>query len=105
MGTTGSVLDTSLARLIALALSLVLGALFVLWAADDISRPFAARQDVPTEAPSLAETNADPAVTSCLAQRLGEVDSMLADGIINDAQHVAFASRATNYCIAQGGGR
>ena len=105
MNTSGSVLDTPFARIVAAAAALGFAAAFLFWAAADVSRPFAARQDRPTPAAELPVVNANPTVVACLDQRLGEVETMRTEGIIDDAQYDLFRTRATNYCHAQGAAR
>jgi hypothetical protein len=37
----------------------------------------------------------------CLDQRVGDVDKMKAEGIVNDAQYASFRQRAEELCRAQ----
>jgi hypothetical protein len=41
------------------------------------------------------------ALQNCLDQRVGDVEKMKADGIINDAQYASFRQRAGELCRAQ----
>lgn len=45
--------------------------------------------------------NATPALTACLEQRIGDVDKMKADGVINEHQYQTFSARASELCYAQ----
>ncbi|WP_428696655.1 hypothetical protein [Stappia sp.] len=44
---------------------------------------------------------ANPALAACLAERVGAVDQMQADKVINSAQYEAFRARAESYCQTQ----
>lgn len=48
--------------------------------------------------------NENPALAACLEERVGHVDQMKADGVINEHQHGQFASRARSLCQAQNPG-
>ncbi len=54
---------------------------------------------LPPEAATAAAGN--PQLAACLAERVGAVDTMRAEAIINDAQYAAFRTRAEDYCRAQ----
>ncbi|MBO6758843.1 MAG: hypothetical protein JJ902_21110 [Roseibium sp.] len=43
----------------------------------------------------------NPELDACLAQRVGDVDQMRADGVINDSQYDTFRGRAVSFCEAQ----
>ncbi|MBA4783680.1 MAG: hypothetical protein H2045_10740 [Rhizobiales bacterium] len=45
--------------------------------------------------------NATPALTACLEQRVGDVEKMKAEGVINDHQYANFSQRARELCYAQ----
>lgn len=105
MSTTGSALDTPYARIIAAAAAHGFATILLFWSADDVSRPFAARSETPIPAAALHETTADPNVVACLEQRLGDVERMQADGLIDAAQYELFKNRATSYCNATGAAR
>ncbi|WP_417768708.1 hypothetical protein [Stappia sp.] len=44
---------------------------------------------------------ANPALAACLAERVGAVDEMRADKVINSGQYEAFRARAESYCQTQ----
>lgn len=94
--------DTIWARLIALAIAgAVAVALYLSWGAEvaailDTGQIAA----LPTgDAPEVKPQN--PALDACLSKRLGDVDQMLADGVIGEAQARDFKSRAQALCIDQ----
>ena len=95
-------LDTPLARLIGLAVFLTMG--WLIWStwADDIGNLFSAdRPGLPiVDAPALPATD-NPALAACLERRIGDVDQMLADGLITEPQSIAFKTRAEDLCRAQ----
>ncbi|AXS40157.1 hypothetical protein [Breoghania sp. L-A4] len=43
----------------------------------------------------------NPELAACLTERVGAVETMRAEAILNDAQYKAFKTRATDYCRAQ----
>lgn len=49
-------------------------------------------------------TAGNPALAACLAERIGAVDRMRAEGIVNEAQYGAFRARAEAFCQQQFGG-
>ncbi|HSM18740.1 MAG TPA: hypothetical protein VK844_00010 [Hyphomicrobiales bacterium] len=57
----------------------------------------------PGEEPQAAAA-ANPQLAACLAERIGAVDRMKAEGVVNDAQYAAFRARAEAYCEQQFGG-
>lgn len=95
-------LDTPLARLIALALAAaVFWLMWTTWA-DDFRALFSPeRPGLPiVEAPALPATD-NPALAECLERRVGDVEQMRADGLIDEAQYTAFRTRAEDLCRAQ----
>ncbi len=48
-----------------------------------------------------ADAAANPEFIACRTERTGHVTKMLADGVINQAQHDQFIERAVSYCAAQ----
>lgn len=50
---------------------------------------------------SLAGSGGNAALTACLAERVGAVDQMRADKVINSGQYEAFRARAESYCQTQ----
>ena len=49
------------------------------------------------------EAAANPRLAACLAERVGAVDKMQAEGIVNEAQYAAFRARAEAFCSQQFG--
>ncbi|WP_028467469.1 hypothetical protein [Nisaea denitrificans] len=47
---------------------------------------------------------ANPELASCLSERYGPVDRMLAEGVIDDAKHTLFKQRAAAMCQDRFGG-
>lgn len=43
----------------------------------------------------------NPQLAACLSERVGAVEGMRSEGIVNDAQYAAFKTRAVDYCRAQ----
>lgn len=50
-------------------------------------------------APEEEATSINPEREACLTQRFGEIDTMIADGIINQQQADQFRTRAEAFCI------
>lgn len=48
--------------------------------------------------------NENPALAACLQQRVGDVERMKTEGVINDHQYEQFASRARALCQTQNPG-
>jgi len=98
--TSGSFLDTAFARLIALVLAGFMA--YVLYAnwGQEIA---ALVQDEPVVVVDVMAPakEATPALDACLTRRVGDVDTMKSDGIINEAQYVSFKASATRLCQAQ----
>lgn len=46
----------------------------------------------------------DPELLACLAERVGAVDRMQADGVVSEAQYATFRARAEAFCQQQFGG-
>jgi hypothetical protein len=53
------------------------------------------------ETPAAAAGN--PRLAACFAERIGAVDIMRAEGIVNEAQYAAFRARAEAFCQQQFG--
>ena len=88
-------LDTVMARLVALGLAALLAIGLVAGLGD---RVVALVSDEEIEPTGGAEIVLDPAVTRCIEQRGGDVDQLLADGVITDVQHADFRRRAVQMC-------
>jgi hypothetical protein len=95
--------DSIFARLIALAIAIGIGfLLYANWGNDIRTVVEGDAPRIPvlaTKAPVLGHTNA--ALQKCLAQRVGDVDKMKSDGVVNDAQYTSFRQRAEDLCRAQ----
>ncbi len=99
--TSGSFLDTKFARLIALALAgLAAYVLYANWAPEILEtvrgKPIVTVVDV-----SAPAKEATPALDACLTRRVGDVETMKSDGIINEAQYASFKASAIKLCQAQ----
>ncbi len=97
--------DSALARIIGLLLALAIA--FLLWSnwGGDFSALFAGDKNDPVMVSASEPAKpANPALQSCLVQRVGDVKKMKADGILSDAQFAAFKSRAESLCRAQNPG-
>ncbi len=97
--------DSIFARLIALAIAVLIGWVFYVNWADDIRALFADKgPGIPIITQQTPVQTANPALQACLKQRVGDVDKMKADGVINDAQYASFRERAEQICRAQNPG-
>lgn len=93
-------LDTTGARLSALALAgLVAFLLYANWGAQILAtiggQPYQSRV---VKSPA---SEATPALDACLAKRVGDVENMKSEGILNAAQYAAFKARAIDICRAR----
>ncbi len=99
-GQKPALLDRPATRLSALAVA-VLAVLAIVW----IGRVgFAGVALTPFEhlAPADDTGSADnPQLAACLKERVGAVDQMRADAVIDDGQYGTFKARAVSYCQAQ----
>lgn len=94
--------DTMFARLIALAIAVLIGVIFYAYWAEDI-RNLAAGDapDIPVLSEQAPLQRVNVGLQNCLERRIGDVDKMKADGVINDAQYTSFRQRAEELCRAQ----
>ncbi len=53
--------------------------------------------------PEVEEEIARPALAACLDRRLGAVENMRAEDLLNDTQYDLFRSRAEAYCLYEFG--
>lgn len=53
--------------------------------------------------PIVEEEIAQPELAACLERRLGAVENMRADDLLNDAQYEMFTGRAEAYCVYEFG--
>ncbi|SDU05380.1 hypothetical protein [Stappia sp. ES.058] len=99
-GSRSALLDRPAARLSALVVA-GLAVLAIVW----IGRVgFAGVALTPFEhlAPAgNADLAGNPELAACLQSRVGAVDQMRSDGVIDDAQYDTFKTRAVSYCQAQ----
>ena len=96
-------LDKPVARGIALLLAVALGAVLWMNYENDCRRLMAGQQmaSPPVVSSSEPAKPANPALQACLDQRVGDVDAMKSEGILNDAQYAAFRARAEELCRQQ----
>lgn len=85
-------LDRLVARAIALVVAIACGAALAWYHRDDLFPPEAA------EAPG------DDRFARCYAERAGDVEHMLEEGVIDEAKAARFRERAEAFCRAQTGG-
>lgn len=94
--------DTIIARLISLAIAVLIGVIFFVYWADDIGNLTA---EQPPELPVVQRNATSPAIGAdlqqCLEQRVGDVTKMQSEGVINDAQYAEFRQRAEDLCYAR----
>jgi hypothetical protein len=97
-----SFVDSILARLIALAIAVLIGAIFFVYWTDDMRTLMAGDEpQIPVFAEQGPVQRVNAALQNCLDQRVGDVEKRKADGIINDAQYASFRQRAGELCRAQ----
>ncbi len=87
-----SFLDRPVARLLAVAVALLMAAALAFMHRDDLFPPEEAAADP------------DDPVALCFAERAKDIDAMLASGTINAQQAELFKGRAEALCQAQVGG-
>ncbi|WP_319773941.1 hypothetical protein [Breoghania sp.] len=87
-----SFLDTPYARILALAVALLMAALLGWLNRDALFAP----------APvSPSAKRANPELEACLSERVGAVDRMRKEGVVNARQYDEFRTRAEDYCTAR----
>lgn len=96
-----SALDSRGARLAALAIALAALSLMIWLGREDVPLVRDVMTSVSGSAEGSATTTGNPELDACLASRVGDVEKMREEGVINAAQYDAFRSRATAYCEAQ----
>ena len=98
--TRTSFLDTALARLISLVLAgLIAWLIHAQWGPQIAALFEEAKAPLPAAMAPVSEAN--PALDACLAQRVGDVDRMKSEGVIDDARYASFRARAEELCRAQ----
>ena len=102
---TNSFADTTMARLLALLIAIMLATLLWMNWSQDFKNLFAddSKTMIPVSSSEPAKP-ANPALEECFAQRVGDVDRMKEEGILSDAQYTAFRARAEDLCRAQNPG-
>ena len=100
--TTGSFADGVIARLIALIIAAVIALFLITEWGDEMKALFSASgESAMMSEPAVTEASTNPALEACLEKRIGDVEQMKADGVINDAQYTEFRARAEALCYAQ----
>ncbi|WP_321341042.1 hypothetical protein [Breoghania sp.] len=87
-----SALDTPYARILALLIACLTAALLG-WINRDAL--FAS-----APAPSIS-AKANPELDACLSERVGAVERMRKEGVVNERQYDEFRTRAEDYCTAR----
>ncbi|MDF1776841.1 MAG: hypothetical protein P1V13_12470 [Rhizobiaceae bacterium] len=100
--TSRSFWDTPYARLLALVVAALIAFLLYSNWANDIGKLLSGDAGpIPIAAKPSPVTETNPALANCLEKRVGDVEQMKQEGIINDAQYASFKARATDLCQAQ----
>ncbi|MBL4907821.1 MAG: hypothetical protein JKX94_10250 [Sneathiella sp.] len=94
---TRSFLDSTIARIIALVFSGLIVVLMIVGWGDDFSASNSAQLPLSTQLDSAD----NEALNSCLSKRLGDVNHMKKEGVLNEHQFTQFKSRAMSLCHAQ----
>ncbi|WP_306027646.1 hypothetical protein [Stappia sp. MMSF_3263] len=93
-------LDGPAARILALAIAAALASA-IAWIGQVGFAGVAMTPFANSLAGSGGNAAANPALAACLAERVGAVDQMRADKVINSGQYEAFRARAESYCQTQ----
>ncbi|MEJ8474139.1 hypothetical protein [Roseibium algae] len=93
-------LDGRNGRLLALAIAVSGLALMVWLGREDVPFVRATLSAITGQEPEAASTG-NPELDACLAKRVGDIDKLLAEGMIKESQYSAFSRRATSYCETQ----
>jgi hypothetical protein len=100
MATPGaSRLDGAGARLTALAIAMLSLGLMIWLGRNDV--PFLRTTIAGLTGETPATSSDNPELDACLAKRVGDIDKLLAEGMIKDSQYPSFRRRATSYCETQ----
>lgn len=94
--------NTNAARIVAAVLALLIAIIWFYNYSADFSRVMAGGStgELP-QAETLAVSNANPALAACLEKRVGDVDQMKEDGLLNDQKYASFKVRAEQLCAQQ----
>ncbi len=95
-----SSLDGKAARLAALLIALVALCLMVWLGREDVPFVRGALTTITGE-DTTSVSSGNPELDACLAKRVGDIDKLLAEGMIKDSQYPAFRRRASSYCETQ----
>ncbi len=94
--------DTVAARLIALLIAVAIAALFVFNWSDEAEQLLTGTQPgIPIIEQQVQVRPVNTGLQNCLDQRIGDVEKMRSDGLINDAKYTSFRQRAEDLCRAQ----
>jgi hypothetical protein len=100
--TDRSFADTAVARLIALLIAVAIAALFVFNWSDEAEQLLAGTEPgIPIIEQQVQVRPVNAGLQNCLEQRVGDVEKMKSEGVINDAQYTSFRQRAEELCRAQ----
>ena len=90
-------LDKGVARLVAFGVAAVLALVLFVGLGDEVVA-LVSDEELGNETGG-AEIVEDAATQACIDQRAGDVDTLLADGVISDEQHRDFRNRAIQLCV------
>lgn len=93
-------LDGPAARILALAIAAALAGA-IAWIGQVGFAGVAMTPFAHTGTASAGLASANPALAACLAERVGAVDRMRDENLINSGQYDAFRARAVSYCETQ----
>ena len=93
-------LDTWAARLVALAVAVAMFALIFVTFGDAIAGAVGLAASDDERGPSVTVRD-DPALRECLARRVGDVDRMRDEGLLDERRYASFKDRAEQLCLAQ----
>ncbi|WP_417667007.1 hypothetical protein [Roseibium sp.] len=94
-------LDGRAARFTALAIALAALVLMIWLGREDVPFVRAAILTATGQSEAEATSTGNPELDACLAKRVGDVDKLLAEGMIKESQYSAFKRRASSYCETQ----
>ena len=99
--------DSIAARLISLCVALLISIILVYNYRTDFKHMLAGASDANVSLPEVdaaSDEPINPALATCLEQRIGDVDRMRDDGILTESQYGSFRSRAKELCVQQNPG-
>jgi|GEM_PF-1910658 len=100
--TQSGFVNTKAARIVAAVLALLIAIIWFYNYQADFAKLMSgdASNGLP-QAEALAQADANPALAECLQKRVGDVDQMKKDGLLNDQQYGSFRARAEQLCSQQ----